>query len=139
MEISVIIPLYNAEKYIRQCIYSLLNQTIINNIEILVIDDHGTDKSVEIVNSIRNNHEFGSHILMYETPQNSGAWAARNLGISKAKGKWIAFVDADDWCELSMYESLLRNAELDNADFAFCYAQKEFANGKIKKLIRKKH
>lgn len=134
MEISVIIPLFNAEKYIQQCLYSLLNQTIINNIEILVIDDHGTDKSVEIVNSIRNNHQFGSHILMYETPQNSGAWAARNLGISKAKGKWIAFVDADDWCEVSMYESLLRNAELDNADFAFCYAQKEFANGKIKKL-----
>lgn len=134
MKISVIIPLYNAEKYIQQCLNSLLNQTIIDDMEILVVDDHGKDNSVEQVNYVRTNHKLGNHIFIYETPFNSGAWAARNLGIDKATGEWLAFVDADDWCEPDMYETLFRVANENDADFSFCYAQKEFANGKRKKL-----
>lgn len=136
MEISVIVPLYKAEKYIRQCLYSLLDQTIINDIEIIVVDDHGNDNSVDIVAEIQNIHPFGNHIFLYETPCNSGAWAARNLGLSKAAGKWVAFVDADDWCELSMYESLYNAAIGYNADLAFCSAQKEFMNGRSKKMFQ---
>ena len=106
-KLSIIIPLYNAEKYILACIESLFAQTIIEQIEILVVDDHGHDNSRAIVEQLQSQHSLGRCIRLLSTPQNSGAWAARNLGISEARGQWIGFVDADDWCESDMYKNLL--------------------------------
>lgn len=129
MKLSVIVPLYNAEQYVRICLESLLAQTIIDGMEIIVVDDRGTDRSVEIVRDIINNHPRGSHIRLLETPQNSGAWAARNIGLDEAEGEYIGFTDADDWVEPDMFERLYNEAERLEADWAYCYGQKEYENG----------
>lgn len=137
-KLSIIIPLYNAEKYISACIESLFAQTIIEQIEILVVDDHGQDSSRAIVEQLQSQHLLGSRIRLLSTPQNSGAWAARNLGISEAKGQWIGFVDADDWCEVDMYKNLLEAVDVHNADWAYCLPQKEYITGRRELLVAPK-
>lgn len=89
--ISVIIPVYNVEKYLEKCLNSVINQTY-KNIEIILIDDGSTDKSGTICEKF--SHMY-NNITMYQT-KNNGAAAARNLGIRKAKGDYICFVDSDD-------------------------------------------
>lgn len=126
MEISVIVPLFNAEKYIEECLNSLLAQTIIGHTEVIVVDDHGEDCSVEIVKRIISEHQYGKHIKLISTTQNSGAWAARNLGLELARGQYIGFCDADDWVEPNMYENLYREAEKTEADWAYCLGQKDY-------------
>lgn len=137
-KLSIIIPLYNAEKYISACIESLFAQTVIEHVEILVVDDHGQDNSRVIVEQLQSQHSLGSCIRILSTPKNSGAWAARNLGISEAKGQWIGFVDADDWCEIDMYKNLLDAVNDYNADWAYCLPQKEYSTGKKELLIAPK-
>lgn len=88
--VSVIMPVYNAEKYIKRAIESILNQTF-QDFELLIIDDGSQDNSIEIANSFKTNK-----IRLFYTGKQSGAAAARNLGIAQAKGKYIAFLDADD-------------------------------------------
>lgn len=129
MEISVIVPLYNAEKYIEACLNSLLAQTIIGHTEVIVVDDHGEDESVEIVRRMMAEHQYGKHIKLTCTPQNSGAWAARNHGMELARGQYIGFCDADDWVEPDMYEKLYREAESREADWAYCLGQKDYEGG----------
>lgn len=92
--ISVVIPMFNREKTIEECLNSICNQTY-KNIEILVIDDCSSDNSKSIVNNYPDNR-----IKLIQLSQNSGAQVARNTGIVAAKGKWIAFNDSDDiWLE----------------------------------------
>ncbi|MBD0830554.1 glycosyltransferase family 2 protein [Aestuariibaculum sediminum] len=91
--ISVVIPLYNKEKYIKATLISVLNQTF-NDFEVIIINDGSTDRSLEIVENIKNNK-----IAIY-TNKNQGLSFSRNYGIKKAKGKYVAFLDADDlWRE----------------------------------------
>ena len=97
--ISVIVPVYNVEKYLDRCVNSLLNQTY-ENIEIILVDDGSTDNSSEICNKwckqddrIRTFHKI-----------NGGLSSARNYGIKKAKGKYITFVDSDDWIDENTFE-----------------------------------
>lgn len=91
-ELSVIIPLYNAAEYIDQCIRSVMAQRDVS-MEILVIDDGSKDNSIDIVNSIE------CKFLKFFQKENGGASSARNFGLEKANGKYIMFVDADDWIE----------------------------------------
>ncbi|TAH19339.1 MAG: glycosyltransferase family 2 protein [Cytophagales bacterium] len=91
MKVSVIMPVYNAEKYITTAVESILNQTF-QDFELILIDDCSTDASVQIIKAIQS-----SKIQLLHTPQNSGAAASRNLGIAAANGEYIAFLDADDW------------------------------------------
>lgn len=88
--LSIIVPVYNVEKYIRQCIESLINQDI-NNYEIIVVNDGTTDSSISIVNSFNNKK------IRIINKQNGGLSSARNEGIKNANGKYIAFVDSDDF------------------------------------------
>lgn len=134
MKLSIIIPLYNAEKYIGRCLDSLLCQSIVSDMEIVVVDDHGQDNSVGVVIGIRNNHPLGNRIKLIATKRNGGAWAARNRGMENSAGEWIGFVDADDYCEPEMYSMLISAAEKFDADFGYCLAWKEYSNGKSKVL-----
>lgn len=93
IQVSVIIPMYNVENYIEECISSIQKQTL-KNIEIIVIDDVSTDDSLQIVNKIARD-DIRIHIL--STNKNSGAGFARNLGIEAAKGEYCIFMDADDF------------------------------------------
>lgn len=98
--ISVIIPVYNSESTIRKCLESLMHQTY-TNYEILIVDDGSTDKSLDICKEVCH-HSNNVHIFHKE---NGGSASARNLGLEKAKGEWITFVDSDDW----VYPDYLNN------------------------------
>ena len=92
VKVSIIIPVYNCETYLEQCIKSVFRQSI-KDLEIICINDGSTDSSVEIIEQLQK--EDGRIILYHQ--ENQGAGAARNLGIRKAEGKYIAFLDADDY------------------------------------------
>ena len=103
--ISVILPVYNGEKYLKEAIESILSQTY-QPIEILVVNDGSTDDSQKIIDSF-------SHKIRAFKQENSGVAAARNFGISKAKGEFIAFLDQDDYYPLERF-SMLINSSKDN-------------------------
>ena len=113
-DISVIIPMYNAEKYIDECLQSLLKQTF-QNFEVIVVDDCSTDNSVRIVENLQKN--FEGRLKIISTEKNSG-WASvpRNLGLSVAKGKYVTFMDNDDFMEPDALNELYETAEKFNAD-----------------------
>ena len=127
--LSVIIPVYNAEKYIQKCLESLLSQTL-KDIEIIVVDDKGIDQSIRVVKSLQNTHPRGGVIKVLEMEHNSGAAAARNYGLQYANGEYIAFVDSDDWCEPDMYETLCARATNGNCDWCYSQAVKEYPDGR---------
>ncbi len=102
-KISVIVPVYKAEKYLRKCVDSLLMQTF-HDFEILLIDDGSPDKSGEICDNYSMNN---SNVRTFHIP-NSGVSIARNLGIEKAEAEWICFVDSDDWVEETYLSNFLQ-------------------------------
>ena len=90
-KVSIIIPAYNCEKYIFECLESVINQTY-SNLEIIIIDDGSTDNTSEICQRF----EKIDNRIIYTWQENSGVSKARNKGIDLAKGKYIVFIDADD-------------------------------------------
>ena len=119
--ISVIVPVYNVEPYLRKCLESVLNQTY-RDLEILIIDDGSTDNSGQICDEYKKDERV--RVLHTE---NRGLSAARNLGLDEANGDWIGFVDSDDWIEPDMYEVLLRKAEETGADVVECGCYIDYA------------
>lgn len=113
--ISVIVPVYNTEKYLDRCIQSILSQTY-SNIEILLIDDGSTDSSGAICDKYA---EQDSRVRVFHKA-NGGASTARNMGLDNAKGEWIAFVDSDDWIDAEMYEKMYALAECELVDAVYC-------------------
>lgn len=116
MKISVIIPVYNSEKYIEKCLDSILNQTI-ENIEIIVVNDKSTDNSKAIIMKYCDEYK---NIIFIDKETNEGVSAARNDALKVATGKYISFIDADDWIESDMLEKLYIEAETNNLDIAIC-------------------
>lgn len=109
--ISVIIPAYNAEKYIVQCIENLLYQTY-KNLEIIIVDDGSTDNTAQIVQQYPD--------VKYIYQPNSGVSVSRNTGIKAATGEYIHFMDADDLINSEFYEKMIREAIETNSDMASC-------------------
>ena len=117
-KVSIIIPVYNVEAYLRQCLDSVLNQTL-RDIEIICVNDGSTDGSSDILASYASQD---SRLVVVEQPR-SGAGPARNLGMSRAKGQYLDFVDADDFLASDMLERRLACAEETQADIVisgFC-------------------
>lgn len=114
-KISIIVPIYNAEKYLTKCIESVLAQTY-KNIELILVDDGSNDLSSEIIEeyAIKDKRIKTIHI------DNSGVSVARNVGIKLATGKYIGFIDADDYIDKKMYESLYRNLMNSKTDISIC-------------------
>lgn len=112
--VSIIIPVYNCEKYIARCLNSLINQTY-SNIEIILVNDGSNDKSEDIIKEFAKND---NRIKLYNQT-NQGVSAARNTGLDKATGKYIMFVDADDYIELDMVEILIKPILNENT-IVFC-------------------
>ena len=102
LKFSVIVPVYNVEKYIEQCVYSLVNQKY-TNYEIILVNDCSTDRSLELCNFFAKQY---SNIVVITQSQNKGVSAARNKGIEVAKGDYILFVDADDFVSADYFETL---------------------------------
>ena len=114
-KVSVIVPVYNCEKYIERCMDSLINQTLAD-IEIIVIDDESKDTTFEILKE----YEKKDKRIKLMTKKNSGVSSSRNKGIEIATGKYIAFVDGDDWVDVEMYDKMWRRAIETNSDIVFC-------------------
>lgn len=113
--ISIIVPIYNVEKYLRKCVDSLINQTY-KNIEIILVDDGSPDNSPKICDAYK---EKDNRIVVIHK-MNGGLSSARNAGLRIAKGKYIGFVDSDDWVETSMYEDLLSFMVTYDCDLVEC-------------------
>lgn len=123
--VTVVIPTYNAELYMEKCLQSVLNQTY-KNIEILVVDDCSKDNTNLYIKNLRN-----KKVKLLKTKKNSGGPAVpRNIGISKAKGKYIAFLDQDDLWEPKKLEICINKM---HNHFEFCYHQLKQKNDKILK------
>ena len=113
--VSIIVPVFNAEKYLSKCIESLINQTY-SNIEIILIDDGSIDNSKSICELYQKKDDR----IVFVHKSNTGVSATRNYGLEIAKGQYIAFVDSDDWVHKEFIEQLRNAIDLD-ADFAICY------------------
>jgi len=114
--VSVIVPVYNCEKYIKRCLDSILYQTY-DNIELIVINDGSTDASMQIIQETAN--VWPDKLIIY-TIQNSGVSIARNLGVQKAAGKYLTFVDGDDYLGKKYIESFVTAAEQNNSELCLC-------------------
>lgn len=112
--ISVIIPVYNVEDYLRECVDSVINQTY-KNLEIILVDDGSTDSSGKICDDYAEKDERIAVIHQ----KNGGLSAARNAGLDKSSGEYIYFLDSDDYVADNTFETLLSIAEKDNSDIVF--------------------
>ena len=110
--VSVIIPAYNAEKYLNRCIDAVINQNAFEHIEVLVVDDGSIDKTGSIADEYSKKYE-NIHIFHIK---NGGVSNARNMGIEKARGKYVAFLDADDWVEPQFYSEMYQSGMKEDAD-----------------------
>lgn len=125
-KVSIIVPIYNVEKYLDRCIQSLLNQTL-KDIEIILVDDGSPDNCPNKCNeyALRDNRIKVIH------KKNAGLGFARNSGLEIAESEYIAFIDSDDYVDLRMFEILLEEIERQNADAIFCGTRKELQDNKF--------
>lgn len=114
-EISIIVPIYNVELYLRKCVDSILAQTF-RSFELILVNDGSPDKCGEICEYYK---ELDPRVVVIHK-QNGGLSDARNYGIDVAEGRYIGFVDSDDWIEPDMYEALYGLITAHNADIAVC-------------------
>ena len=133
--ISVIVPVYNVEKYIEKCLKSLVEQTL-KNIEIIIVNDGSTDNSKKIISKFAEKY---SNIKYYEKT-NGGLSSARNYGIKYANGEYVAFLDSDDYVEKNLYELMYKKALQENSDMVECDFIWEYygKNGEIVKTKKDK-
>ena len=113
--VTIGIPVYNVEPYIEKCLLSVLNQSY-ENLEILVVDDLGTDDSMEIVSRLQQTHPKGSWIRVIRQSQNGGSGVARNAVMDQADGKYIYFLDSDDYIEECTISAMVEQAEAHDTD-----------------------
>ena len=112
-KVSVIIPVYNDEKYLKQCVESVLTQTY-TNLEIILVDDGSTDHTPEICEEYREKYDQ----IRVLHKKNGGVGSSRNAGLALATGEYILFIDNDDWLEKHHIEELYKLAKENNADIA---------------------
>lgn len=124
MKVSVIIPVYNVEKYLEKCLQSVINQTY-ENLEIILIDDCSKDGSLEIC---KNYLQKDKRIILISQQKNSGQVDSYIKGLEIASGESIVFIDSDDWVDLSMIQKLVEKMESDKADIVVCGCQKVYEN-----------
>lgn len=130
VDISIIVPVYNAGEYLEQCIISLINQTY-ENIEFIFVNGNSTDNSLDVLMKY-------SHIderIKIVNKENEGVSISRNIGLEMAVGEYIMFVDADDWIEKNTCEIVLHEAKISNADVVMWSYIREFGNVSQPKLI----
>lgn len=127
--ISVIIPVYNVEQYLKQCIESVINQTY-RNLEIILVDDGSTDNSLNLCNY----YAYKDERIRVISKEHGGMVRARKTGVSYATGKYLAYVDADDWIELDTYEKAFAAIEEQDVDLLLYGLIEEYEDASIEKL-----
>lgn len=122
--LSIVIPVYNTEEYLKRCMDSIIYQTE-SNIEIIVINDCSKGDT----DAIMAPYLKDKRVRYYKQKKNRGLGASRNLGILKATGKYITFCDSDDWVDIGLYKKMCVALERTQADIAICGTKKEFPSG----------
>ncbi|MFR8104063.1 MAG: glycosyltransferase [Clostridia bacterium] len=115
-KVSIVIPIYNSEKYLQTCLDSILAQTL-KEIEIIAVNDGSKDRSREIIEEYQKRYPSTIHVINKE---NGGMSDARNKGVEKATGEYISFVDSDDYIEPTMLEKMYQKAKEGNFDMVTC-------------------
>lgn len=123
MKVSIVVPVYNVEKYIEKCLNSLVHQTL-KDIEIIVVNDGSPDNSEKIINKFLKKYKN----IVYLKKKNGGMSDARNYGLRHATGEYIGFVDSDDYVTEDMYEKMYNKAKKDNLDMVVCDLNYVFPN-----------
>lgn len=136
IEISVIIPVYNVEKYLRQCLDSVLNQTFKDKIEVILVNDGSTDSSEKIMCEYKK--KFPEIIRMI-SQKNSGLSATRNAALNIAQGKFLVFIDSDDYIGPNHLEDLHKKATETEADMVICDYTRVTAEGEFYKKFLANH
>lgn len=132
MKVSIIVPVYNASKYLRKCLDSLFQQSY-SNIEVICINDGSTDNSLDILNEYKEKYE---NQLYIKTVENGGQANARNLGIELASGDFVMFVDSDDCIDLNTVERMMDKQKESQADIVVCEIDRIF-EGKFSSFTKK--
>jgi len=130
IKISIIVPVYNSVSFLHRCIDSLIYQTL-QEIEIILINDASTDNSMEILMEYKK--KYPEKIIVIDSKINQRQGGARNLGIEIAKGKYIGFVDSDDWVEIDMFSTLYQEAIKCHSDICYAKRRQIDEKGKISK------
>ncbi len=124
LELSIIVPVYNVEKYVEKCLKSLCGLGIEN--EIIVVNDGTRDNSLEVVKRFKENYENENIVIISQ--KNKGLSEARNTGLKRAKGKYVSFIDSDDFVDTEAYGKLIREVIKDNVDIGI---------GRYKKVLER--
>ena len=127
MKVSIIVPVYNVEKYLEKCLDSLVNQSF-KNIEIIIVNDGSTDNSEKIINKYCQKY----HNIKYLKKKNGGLSSARNYGLKFAKGEYILFVDSDDYIDNNMVELMYNAIIKDDNDIVVCEFNYDYGNKKVR-------
>lgn len=125
-KVSIIVPVYNVEKYLSQCIDSLLSQTI-EDIEIICVNDESPDDSLRIIEGYAKSDTR----VVIVNKKNGGVSSARNAGLEKVTGQYFMFVDSDDWLDLNCCETMFQTALKYDADIVMCSYVKEFGSNAV--------
>lgn len=134
-KISVIVPVYNVEKYIERCLDSLLNQTL-NDIEIIIVNDGSTDSSKKIICSYKEKYP---ERIIYLEKTNGGLSDARNYALPFAQGEYVTFLDSDDYVEQDLYRRLYETAKQGNKKIVECDFYWEYPNKKVLDSVQPYH
>ena len=126
--ISIVVPVYNAEKYLEKCIDSILAQTY-PNWELVLVDNGSTDESMEICRAYANRDV---RITAFHQYRNQGVSVARNLGMERCSGEFITFIDADDWVKKDYLEKLIKLQKRQNADMVICEYDRVYDEDRVK-------
>ncbi len=132
-KLSIIVPVYNVEKYLDKCLDRILNSTY-KDFELIVINDGTKDNSEQIITKYLEKEEYKDKIT-YISKENTGLSDTRNLGMSKAKGEYIAFVDSDDYIEPNMYELMMNKALEKDYDIVACDVRLVYENSDKEKIV----
>ena len=129
INISIIVPIYNIEKKLNKCIYSILEQTY-KNFELILVNDGSTDNSLKICNEYKRK----DNRIKIINKENQGLVLARKSGLDEATGKYIIFIDGDDWVHKDLLNILYKEAEQESCDIVACNPYLVYGNGLIKRI-----
>lgn len=123
--LSIIIPVYNTEEYLEKCLNSVVEK-IPEKTEVIIVNDGSPDNSEKIIKNFEKKYQ---DIIKYYKKKNGGLSNTKNFGLDKAKGKYIGFVDSDDYINPTMYEKMLKKAIIEDADMVFCDVEMVYEDG----------
>lgn len=129
-KLSVVIPVYNGESYLCRCLDSVFNQSL-KDIQVIVVDDGSRDKTIDSILPYKQRY---TNLAITSHPENRGTGVARNTGLSLATGKYIAFLDADDWVDTNAYLEMVTALEETGADIAICGIRTEHSNSLLSSI-----